>query len=108
MKRQNLIRIMMAWMLLLTFTAALAIKDLHVHHDICHHTEKPATAHQAEVNASCFVCDFTMHKSGEVKAFEYIPVKTYTKIHKPQIFTSILVYRSVESVNAHAPSVCVG
>lgn len=100
-------RIMMAWMLLLTFTAALAIKELHVHQDVCHHTEKSKAAHQAEVNAVCFVCDFTMHKAGEIKAFEYIPVKTYTKIHKPQIFTSILVYRSVESVNAHAPPCCV-
>ena len=31
MKRANLLRVFIAWMLLLTFTAVLAIKDLHFH-----------------------------------------------------------------------------
>ncbi len=103
MRKKNLARILMAWMLLVTFTSVLAIKGLHVHHEDCEQTEKAEHTHHAEVKASCFVCDFTMHKSSDVKTCEFIPVTIYAYIQKPQIFNIKLVYRTVESVNAHAP-----
>ena len=93
----------MAWMLLLTFTAVLAIKDLHFHHNEEVHIEKLATTNKAEVGASCFVCDFTMHKADAVKLFSFVPITVCTLFHKPQALEPIIVYRSVESVNAHAP-----
>ena len=103
MRRTNLARILMAWMLLLTFTTALAIKDFHFHDNKDIHVEQLATTHNAEVHASCFVCDFTMHKANAVKLFSFVPKVVCPLIHKPQALEPIIVYRSVESVNAHAP-----
>lgn len=93
-------------MLLLTFTAMLAIKDLHFHHYKYDKTEQESTHHKAELKSSCFVCDFTMHKASEAKTihFCFTPICVY--LHKPKTYNTIIVYRQVESVNAHAPPFC--
>jgi len=103
MKRANLLRVFIAWMLLLTFTAVLAIKDLHFHDYKGVHVEKLSAKGNAQIGSSCFVCDFTMHKASAVKLFSYVPITVCTLLHKPKALVPIIVYRSVESVNAHAP-----
>ncbi|MBF1455877.1 MAG: hypothetical protein HXN56_00525 [Prevotella nigrescens] len=103
MKRTNLSKVLMAWMLLITFTTVLAIKDLHFHDYKGVHVEKLSAKGNAQVDSSCFVCDFTMHKASAVKLFSYVPMTVCTLLHKPKALEPIIVYRSVESVNAHAP-----
>ena len=103
MKRANLLRVFIAWMLLLTFTTVLAIKDLHFHDYKNVRTENLATKSHTQISSACFVCEFTMHKANVVKLFSYVPITVCTLLHKPKALVSIIVYRSVESVNAHAP-----
>ena len=45
-----------------------------------------------------------MHKASAVKLFSYVPMTVCTSFaHKPKALEPIIVYRSVESVNAHSP-----
>ena len=49
MKRTNLSKVLMAWMLLITFTTVLAIKDLHFHDYKDVHVEKLSAKGNAQV-----------------------------------------------------------
>ncbi len=91
-------------MLLLTFTTVLAIKDSHVHKYSNQETGQATTGHHASVEGDCYVCDFVMHKSATLKVVAFVPVITVTLIHFLS-FAPQIVYRHIDSINAHAPPV---
>lgn len=62
MKRANLLRVFIAWMLLLTFTAVLAIKDLHFHDYKNVRTENLATKSHTQISSACFVANLQCTK----------------------------------------------
>ena len=101
MKRDNLTRMMMAWMLLVTFMTMLSVKSYHSHPSTeC--ASKTVADHQGEWKAHCLICDFSLHKSGEAKTYHFVPVKIYAIAYQPQTFIPQVVYRPFATVNAHA------
>lgn len=102
MKRRKQFKFMAAWVLLVAFIGAVALKDLHFHKYGNAPLSKQKTSKAAVVKAVCYVCDFVFHKSEAAKSIAYHPIISFT-ISKPVLFTTQLVYRFVESVNSHSP-----
>lgn len=103
MKRKNLAKQLIAWVLLITFIAALGMKGSHYHDNDTLKHEHSTTTHASQITSKCFICECSMHKVGDVTPYKYVSMVVCTIIHKPQPQEPVVIYRSVESVNAHAP-----
>ena len=104
MIRNKHFRRALAWMFIVTFMSVFVIKDFHVHED---HPSKVHLAHDGNTTsfkASCFICDFIMHKASVPTLQTYQPA-VFATILTPYIFTQQVVYRHVEAVNSHSPPV---
>lgn len=96
-------RMVVAWMLLVTFMSVLVIKDSHFHHVPDNAVASASTdGYGQTVQGACFICDFTLHKAGVVTMADFHPLLCFT-IVTPYTFISQTVYRHIDAVNSHSP-----
>lgn len=72
MKRKNLAKQLIAWVLLITFIAALGMKGSHYHDNDTLKHEHSTTTHASQITSKCFICECSMHKVGDVTPYKYV------------------------------------
>ncbi len=102
MKTRTTIKALYAWMLAITFMAALGVKAVHLHYTSGDVVAKATASHQAEVKVNCYICNFTMHKADLSHPLVFVPVVTVILLTR-HTFSFQTVYRTVESINSHSP-----
>lgn len=91
-----------AWILTLIFMTALVVKTTHFHSSSHNDSSKVFSSHQAEVKASCYICDFTFHKGELPKQVVFVPV-ICVELLSHHVFSPQTVYRTIISINTHSP-----
>ncbi|WP_232504182.1 hypothetical protein [Hoylesella timonensis] len=94
-------RILMAWMMVLTFILALFVKDFHAHTSPVPHFDK-IEQHHASVQSYCYICNFDLCKMSMPKLFVWQPVLLVKHVLQPLLAEQI-VYRQPVEINAHSP-----
>ena len=94
-------RILMAWMMVLTFILALFVKDFHAHSVTVQHLDQ-TEQHQTTVQAYCYICNFDLCKMDMPKLFVWQPVLLVKHVLQP-LFAEQIVYRLPVEINAHSP-----
>ena len=84
------------------FLSAFVLKNSHYHYTAYQLSDQAETCQHAEIQQSCSVCDFTMHKATEAKFIEFVPVIKVTLLHR-YLVSMQTVYRPVGSINSHSP-----
>ena len=107
MKRRETMRILTAWMLLLTFTTMVGVKSLHVHNPHGDIAITQAGDGQTKVSQPCHICNFTIQLSTGIEVQHFVPFTILPFVEKTIVLRAIVVHRAPSSVNAHAPPIVV-